>query len=290
MSTFADPEIIKLLQTRFVPVAIDQWYTRRQKDAEGEYYRKVARQGPRKDPEQTTQGLYVFTAGGKLLGYTNNRGPDRVKRLLDKTLKEFKPGKADPIDVGRRDPKYDRSLPEGMVVVDVTSKVLGGYEPSENKWQKLFRTSLGRDHLWIRKDEVAALGKGRLMESLMKRMASFHLVDNTRGEPPHWRPSEITTLDTSFTKGRVTGTVHLETDSGDRGFRADLLGYDETDGDRLTRFDLVVRGQFWGEGRYTRDAPKGKFPFAVAFTLADPKDEAAKVPPQGARWLPGYIR
>ena len=33
---FADPEIIRLAQTAFVPVSADDWYQRRRKDAEGE--------------------------------------------------------------------------------------------------------------------------------------------------------------------------------------------------------------------------------------------------------------
>ena len=38
----------------------------------------------------------------------------------------------------------------------------------------------------------------------------------------------------------------------------------------LTRFDLVARGTFHGEGRYTRGAPPEPFPLAVSFTLAAP--------------------
>jgi hypothetical protein len=56
-STFADPEIIAALKSRFVPVALDQAYQRRQNDAEGEFYRKIAGQGPRNDFDDTTQGL-----------------------------------------------------------------------------------------------------------------------------------------------------------------------------------------------------------------------------------------
>ena len=60
---------------------------------------------------------------------------------------------------------------------------------------------------------------------------------------------------------------------------------------RVTRFDLAARGMFWGEGRYTRRAPEGKFPLAVMFTLADGKDVADRIPPQGSRgWVPGYLR
>ena len=88
-STFADPEIVKLLQTRFVPVAIDQFYQRQQKDAEGDFYRKIATQGPWKDLNGTTQGLYIATADGKLLGFNNNRGPERIRALLKQSLLHF---------------------------------------------------------------------------------------------------------------------------------------------------------------------------------------------------------
>jgi len=48
---------------------------------------------------------------------------------------------------------------------------------------------------------------------------------------------------------------------------------------------------FWGEGRYTRRAPEGRFPFAVSFTLADGSDIADAIPPQGSRgWVGGYLR
>ena len=36
-----------MLRTQFIAVAIDQAYQRRQQDAEGEFYRKIAGQGPR---------------------------------------------------------------------------------------------------------------------------------------------------------------------------------------------------------------------------------------------------
>ena len=61
-----------------------------------------------------------------------------------------------------------------------------------------------------------------------------------------------------------------------------LLGYVETKGDTLVRFDLVAHGQFRGHGQYTATcAPVGNFMLAIAFTLADQSTEAAKIPPQG---------
>ena len=83
----------------------------------------------------------------------------------------------------------------------------------------------------------------------------------------------------------------LATDDGERGFDAELRGVLDTEQGRVKAFDFVVRGEFWGEGRFTRGAPEGKFPLAVSFTLADGSDVADRIPPQGSRgWLPGYIR
>ena len=99
-STFADPEIVKLLKTRFVPVAIDQAYQRRQKDTEGEFYRKIAGQGPRSNFQSTTQGFYIATAAGKLLLFNNNRDPAKVRRLMKQKLAEFECSGARRANVG----------------------------------------------------------------------------------------------------------------------------------------------------------------------------------------------
>jgi hypothetical protein len=64
--------------------------------------------------------------------------------------------------------------------------------------------------------------------------------------------------------GRVVGSIRLQTRSAERGYTADLLGVIEVKDGKVIRFDLLAKGQFWGEGRFTRGAPKGKFPLAVA--------------------------
>jgi len=84
----------------------------------------------------------------------------------------------------------------------------------------------------------------------------------------------------------IDGEVKLATAAGDRGFDARVTGVLEKTGERIGRLDLVVRGEFFGEGTYTQGAPKGKFTLAIAFTLADEspaKAESRRVPPQGAR-------
>ena len=92
-STFAEPKIIELLKTSFVPVAIDQAYQRRQRDREGDFYRQIAGQSPRNDFQQTTQGLYVASPDGKLLGYSNNRDPDGILRMILQAAEKFEPAK-----------------------------------------------------------------------------------------------------------------------------------------------------------------------------------------------------
>jgi hypothetical protein len=273
-----------------VPAAIDQFYQRQQKDAEGDFYRKLVAQGPWKDVARTTQGLYIATADGNLLGFDNHRGPQQIRKLLKQSLLDFQPAELASIEPGPADPRFARTPPQGGLVVRVTAKVLGGYEPTDDEWQQIFQSALSRDNLWIRADEHQALVRGELLESLKRRIAQFHLIDNTRGEPTNWEVADIRKLDLQLVGGKLTGSVELETKSGDRGYVADLLGFVETQNGRVVRLDMVAKGLFWGEGQFTLGAPKGKFPLAVAFTLTSGDEEADCVPPQGSKGgLEGYI-
>ncbi len=295
-STFADPEIVKLLKTRFVPVAIDQAYQRRQQDTEGEFYRQIAGQGPRSNFNSTTQGFYIATPAGKLLLYNNNRNPEKVRRLMNEKLDEFASSGADKQDVEaiaskKIDVQYNLELPEGGLGLRVHAKVLDGYEPTTDRWEAIFQSALSRDNLWVSKAEHAALVRGEVPQSLQRRIAQYHLVDNTRGEPPLWEEDEIRAVNMKLADGQLTGTAHLETKRGDRGYTPELRGVVETKDGQVTRLDIVALGDFWGEGPFTRGAPEGKFPLAISFTIADGSDIADKIPPQGSRgWLRGYIQ
>ncbi len=285
-----------MLQTRFVPVAIDQACQRRQQDAEGEFYRKIAGQGPRNNFQSTTQGLYVATAGGRLLLFNNNRDPAKVQRLLKETLAKFEKNTADnsraiAIKRGKVDARYNVTPPAGGLVVRVRAKILGGYEPTTDRWQAVFQNALSRDNLWISAAEHQALLRGVVASSLQQRIARFHLVDNTRGEPPMWKAKEIRELKMKIEGHRILGQATLRTASGDRSYQAEFFGIIEKKAGRIVRLDMVSRGEFQGEGPYTRNAPKGKFPLAISFSLADGKEAADRIPPQGSRgWLPGYLR
>ena len=211
---------------------------------------------------------------------------------MREALDAFTPSPVSPIEAGEPDRRFVYEPPEGGLVVRVHSRILGGYEETDDHWKKIFQNGTGRDNLWIRRDEHEALVRGEVAPSLAIRLARFHFVDNTRGEPPMWSPEEVRKWQFQIDEnGKLVGSVHLETDAGDREFRADILGYVEVSGGMVTRFDLVAKGPFRGEGRYTRGAPAGEFPLAIAFTLADGTDMADPIPPQGSRgWLDGYIR
>ncbi|RPH42155.1 MAG: hypothetical protein EHM91_09610, partial [Planctomycetota bacterium] len=227
-------------------LAIDQWYTRRQKDPEGDFYRKIVLQSPQNNLNATTQGLFLATPDGKLLGFTNNRSPEWVRAMLKKGLAGFTPGEAELLTNPKPDPNFTYRLPEGGLILSATSKVLKGYDKAPSLEIGFFQNSLGRDVLWMRKDEHQALVRGEVMKSFQKRMAKFNLIDNTRGEPYPWQDAEIKQVEMTIKDGVLTGTAHLETASGDRGYKAELRGFVESKEGKLTRLDVVARGEAWG--------------------------------------------
>jgi len=287
-----------MLKEDFVPVALDQWYERRQKDAKGDFYRKIAGQGPRNNFEHTTQGHYACTASGKLLGFNNNHiDLTRVKSMLKKARNDFDADAykdVTPIERGKLDPKYDLNPPADGLVVRVYSKILGGYEEPQDVRASVFQKSTGQDIFWIQADEKKALIKivnedGNVPAAIAQRIARFHLIDNTRGEPPRWTFEEIKSIKMTVKDGVIEGAVKLSTEDGNRGYDANLFGHVEVDGDSVTRFDLVAEGKFWGEGQHTGWAPKGKFPLAITFQITDPEETGNQAVPHGAKgWFGGY--
>lgn len=290
-STFANPQIIELLKTQTIPVALDQAYQRRQEDAEGRFYRRIAQQGrPAASPNDTTQGLYLAAADGTLLGFTNNRGSDRVLRMIQNALQQQPVSDVSAILRGKADVRYNPEPPAGGLIVRVHAKILDGYHPPRNAQEDAFQNALSRDNLWITAREHQELLQGRFADSLLKRIAKYHLVDNTRGEPPMWNDKEIQSASVVMVDGRVKGSVRLATRGNDRTYDASLYGVIEHDGQRVTRLDMVAKGIFRGEGPYTRGAPKEPFPLAVSLILADGTDPADAIPPQGSRgWVAGYL-
>ena len=127
---FSRADVQKLLRENFVVVAADDWYQRRQNDAVGRFFRSVADQGPRKGAGGATrQGRYTFSASGKLLGFNNNRDPQRIIAMLQDSLRKFRalpptertPGAAQvqSLPLSARDKRYARALTKDIIPVKV---------------------------------------------------------------------------------------------------------------------------------------------------------------------------
>lgn len=297
---FANPEVQKLLKEKFIAVAADDWYQRRRKDETGEFFWKVASQGPR-DAGGTQQGHYVFTAGGTLLGFNNNRGPERRLAMMKEALKKWDGMSIDEKtaeipEEGESDDRYHHELPEGAQIVKVYTRCL---EERDGRLRKLAADQVGNqaavDHLWFQKSELEKLetmitsGGGEIPGWLSLRIAKFHLLDNTRGEPRSWKKEEVKKWSLNVDeKGKLSGEFLINSADGELGYAGKFEGVLAITKGQLTRFDLLVVGKHWGSGTYTRGARPGKTPIGQVFRLVDGKRESDRIPPQGMRWAPGY--
>ena len=298
---FANPEVQKLLKEEFIAVAADDWYQRRRKDETGKFFWKVASQGPR-DPNATQQGHYVFTATGKLLGFNNNRGPERRLAMMKSALKKWSeiPDSEKKVEIpprGKSDQRYHHELPEGGQIVKVFTRCL---EERDGKLQKLAEDKVGNqaavDHLWLRPQELTGLqgliksGGGAFPDWFSMRVARLHLRDNTRGEPRAWAKNEIKEWTLAIDgKGKVTGKFLIDSPDGKLGYQGEVRGMLEFgDNGRMSKFDWLVIGKQWGNGPHTRGARPGKTPLGQVFQLSEGKVVRDRIPPQSIRWAPGY--
>jgi hypothetical protein len=308
----------------YIPVAADDWYQRRREDAEGKFFRDVADQGPRRgEGGATRQGIYCFTADGKLLAYKNaGQLPDVMRDTLRQGLREWnklpaerrKPGAIQVDDAGKTDARYTRTPPPGGLIVTTYTRILDrdGESYCKGTCKTLGGDRPARDHLWLTAAEWKSLvpagakkgDKSALPAKVAERILRFHLTDNTRGEPPMWRKDDIRShelnliveeVDDAKIILRLEGSALLATSAdaskADRGFDVRLLGHIGYDRAKkaIDRFDVVAVGDHWGEGPYTRGARPGRQPLGIAFELASGKSGADLVPPQAAREIDNYL-
>src|SRR5438552_14377686 len=118
----------------YVAVTGDDWYQRRRDDAEGQFFRKVADQGPRKSHDGSTrQGIYCFTADGELLAYKNAGQDANVMREVFKQglakwdrlpAERRRPGAVKVGEPGRADARYSRTPPPGGLILTAYTRIL----------------------------------------------------------------------------------------------------------------------------------------------------------------------
>jgi hypothetical protein len=279
------PEVVKLLRARFVAIAIDNADNLNMTAAEKEFLAD-------KGLKFSTQGMSVFTAGGKVLGMGGGFEPVQVKEMLVKALDRYQPEES--VRVPPRDSNDPglQPLPEGTLVLYVTWKVVGEYDrtrsplliPTE-RYNRQVQDSMGVDRLWVRQDEAEALAHSAFPESLRKRILP-HLAYTLAGG----RDGKVKSFDLTVRAGRLTGTFQAG-----GGEPCQLRGVIDVRDGKVTRFDVVAKGlgtwvEDCGFSACLRMVPKGeRVPVAVLFSLACPRDELARVPPHRARHN-GYLR
>lgn len=246
----------------------------------------------KKEFNSSTQGLYFCAPDGTLLSWTNNRSPERFKQTLAKATSSFQAADVSLLSNPTPDKEFVFEPPKGGLVVTVTSRVVEGHAKGPDGEKGAFEESLGRDLLWVRADEHAALARGEMPRTLAVRLARFNLIDNTRGEPAPWSPEEVRSVELTLKDGVLTGTAHVESKDGRAGYKAELRGVVESKEGQVIRLDVVALGEAWGfRGVTANSAPKGRFQLAVGCRLASGQDAADRVMPQGAKsWLPDYLK
>jgi hypothetical protein len=312
----------------FVAVSGDDWYQRRKEDDEGAFFRKVSDQAGRGSRDEsggsTRQGIYCFTASGRLLAYKNaGQAPDVMRDMLKEALAKWRkiplperrPGAVKVPDLSTTDERFTRTPPPGALIANVYTRLLdrdanGELCDADCKGKR--GDEAARDHLWLTEPEWRSLvpagvkpgDQFPLPDAIADRICRFHLVDNTRGEPPMWSREHIRARQFSVTieestesgiRARLDGAAVIATKSdleqADRGYDLRLLGYVHYDAaaNGIDRFDLVAVGNHWGEGTYTGGARPGRTPLGVAFELASGKSPADRVPPQASRLIDEYF-
>src|SRR5690606_5679187 len=137
--------------------------------------------------------------------------------------------------------------------------------------------------MWVTDEEAQALAKGEIPLTVQVRIARFHLVDNTRGEPRFWGRGDVRNVDMKLEGDALIGKVHLEAGNGERGYTADVRGVVKVEDGKLKAFDVVALGDYWGRAAVTDRAEADKYPLAVTFRVSDLKCEASRVAPGACR-------
>jgi hypothetical protein len=312
---FSDPDIIRMAKEDYVPVALDDWYQRRRQDAEGAFFKKVYSQDEsRAAPDRPNrQGIYCFTVSGKLLAVKNaGQLIDVTKEMMQSSLSKWEslpeeeraPGAVKVPEMKYPDRRYVPARPPaGCLILDVFTRVLdfdANGEPLKARSATPGGDWAARDKMWVFEPEWKAMVPATakpgddvpLPPSLVHRLVSFHLRDNTTGQAPRWEKGQVRTRDLKLTveeatpagvKLRLEGTAVMSTDAdlsrAERGIELQLLGYLTYDSAKgtFTRFDILALGRNWGRAEHNGEGRPGKGPIGIAIQLAggSPYDRVA---------------
>jgi hypothetical protein len=249
-----------------------------------------------------TQGMAVFTAGGQMLGTGGGYTAAPNTKMLKGALRKYQP--EEKVEIGDPAAAVDpKEVPEGWrpflprvvprparegLVLFMTAKALDLPEQpavlpknvSLADYQ-LNRKMLLVDRVWASKGEADALAAGEFPDKTKQRLA-VHVG--------FFMNSKVKAIDLTLRQQRLSGSFLLE-----NGQRCAALGFVAAKDGKVCRFDLIVKGLTDGKAAEGSGFPSlgglvpdgKKIAAAVAFMLADPHDELAKVQPASGRDLGG---
>lgn len=291
-----------------MPVAVDDWYVRREQTAEGEIFRRIADQGPKPSADfHTRQGLYVVSPGGRMLAYKNSgEFPDLTRQLLADGLKRWEDSGEDATFSGSDetavDPRYPRSPPPGGLALGVRhrrlSRTAEGY--TRGVADKPGGQLVMRQTIWFNADEVRGLvppptigATANVPPSVRARLARFHTADVTQGDFEFWPRTSLRRLTMTVRTTGVVGTVqhirydgHFELEHPTQGHcSARLRGEASWDSQAgaFVRFEWVLVNDLTrADGRTGVSA--------ALFRLPDANAAADHFPPHGLKTPGAYWR
>ncbi|MEX0718556.1 MAG: hypothetical protein WD066_18330, partial [Planctomycetaceae bacterium] len=225
-------------------------------------------------------GMSICTADGQVLGTATATTKAEVLRGIRSALPKYEPP-ATPYQVepqGDVDPKHFKHFepPEGAAVANCIMTHLSERGPGIYPGiEELLSQTVGMDRVWILKEEAAALADDEFPESLKRRIARWHLINN------NWfgqnRLDSLKKFDVELNDGRLSGSVEIN------GIELDLLGFIEVREGKITRFDIVARGTRryppGSKGGHYQPLSTDPYPLAYAFALTDENHFTYRIPP-----------
>lgn len=312
---WSDPAIAALME-RFVPCADEVWQLQHKDTPEARLFRSFMdgdHYAPRKGDGRTRQGIYAVAPSGRILASWNVRREEIVARNLERALEAWEalaPAERYPdvpLEAGGRP---EDAYPEDGLALRVYTRDLPRADAPDGWRGKAWNM----DHLWLSREEAAALAAGTLPERAARRIARVHGRDNARGQTTTYpdraveaarlvsrvlrRDGEVLYLELSGELAVAEEGVWSIDDRFDeaaphsRSYRATLFGHATWDGERFTEFRLVGAGLRTGATKYNERADDpGPAGLGVAFVLAPEDDRVApshfgaygwRVPPRPA--------
>jgi hypothetical protein len=288
--------VVRLLRKHFVAFALNNaGWTMNMTPAEAAWLKD-------RGGRACTQGMAVFTAGGRMLGLGGGFTAAPNIKMLQDALSKYTP--EDKVEIGDpAAPVRPGEVPEGWgpflprvvprparggLVLYVTWKAVETPPRLDATLSEAHRAEcrcqqkmLLVDRVWAGKAEADAVAAGKLLEKTGQRLA-VHVG--------YVMNSKVKSIDLTIRDQRLSGSLLLE-----NGERCSALGFVEARDGKVRRFDLIVKGRT--DGRAGEGSgfpalgvilPRGKkTAAAVAFMLADPNDELARVQPGSGKDLGG---